>query len=226
MPPHLLERAESIPSDLELLSTEEEYARDQLKAEKYPLILWKTYRQEHERIEGKWLARDKNDLDPAYFELVVHDAIIDALSKRRPDGVYLPRLIIGNEIVAVLWYVEIDENGHYDYKVLKQQHKEEWMVACGKKAGYPVVVIERINVSFRKEINNTQYKKVKQEKMNVLDWIKKSYQEEKRKQPDGPLVCLMHHDFPENHVHINASIASGRFHKVFGYKSVEEPWMV
>ena len=42
----------------------------------------------------------------------------------------------------------------------------------------------------------------------------------------GPLVYMINHDFPDDHHHINASKESGRFHKVFDFKSVEAAWML
>ena len=102
--------------------------------------------------------------------------------------VYTLNLNLDAEFVTILWFSEIDELGHHFYKVSKQQNKEEWMVKVGKEHGYQVVVIERINTSFKKEINMKQWENVKNEKMNMLRMIENEYQDESRKNERGVLL--------------------------------------
>ena len=235
MSEELKEKYHAIPEDRHSLNEEENRALGLLRDAGYNLDPFKSYRKPFERIEGAWLEMNQSGLPnrglPDSFKrnLFSWDEKISPTSDLRPDMVYTLNLILDAPagLVTILWFSEIDELGHHFYKVSKQQNKEEWMVKVGKEHGYQVVVIERINTSFKKEINMKQWENVKDEKMNMLGRIEKEYQDESRKnEQGGPLVYMINHDFPDDHHHINASKESGRFHKVFDFKSVEVAWML
>jgi hypothetical protein len=228
MDEELKEKYHAIPEDRHSLSEGENYALGLLQKVGYNLDPFKSYRKPFERIEGAWVVMNQKRL-PEKFQrnLFSWDESISPSSNLRPDMVYTLNLNLDAVFVTILWFSEIDELGHHFYKVARQQNKEEWMVKVGKEHEYQVVVIERINTSFKKEINMKQWENVKNEKMNMLRMIENEYQDESRKnEGEGPLVYMINHDFPDDHHHIKASKESGRFHKVFDFKSIEKPWML
>ena len=186
----------------------------------------KNYRQTKNRPETKWLERIESEWPRAGLGTVSSwDGRYDKGSRKRPDMVGYPSVTLRDgTFLPVFNDLEIDEGSHFFYGTARQQRWEEWIVGCGKKEKFHIIIIERVNISFRKEVNDEQFKGVTKNKKNVMKWITENYEEEIKRVGGGPLVYMVHYDFPVDHHHIKASVESRRYHKVFAYKTFSEPW--
>ncbi|KAL7458345.1 hypothetical protein ACHAWC_010174, partial [Mediolabrus comicus] len=217
-----MKKFHEMPEDRRTFSDRENQAIAAIENTGYDLDAHKNYRKTKDRPETKWLVRIVSEWPSAGLGTVSSwDNPYEKGCKKRPDMMSYPSVRLRDgTILTVFNDFEIDEGSHFFYGVAYQQHWEEWIVGCGKKSKLDIIIIERVNISFRKDVNDEQFKGVTKNKKIVMKWITENYEEEIKRVGGGPLVYMVHYDFPVDHHHIKASVESRRYHKVFASRSL------